>query len=60
MKGTDLISELERYKQALQRANGFLIMHNLEPVKLEYPQQNECICPTCGLRHGGSNVDGGF
>lgn len=27
----------ERYKQALQRANGFLIMHNLEPVKLEYP-----------------------
>lgn len=20
----------------------------------------ECICPTCGLRHGGSNVDGGF
>ena len=26
----------ERYKLALQRANGFLIMHNLEPVKLEY------------------------
>lgn len=22
--------------------------------------QPECICPTCGLRHGGSNVDGGF
>lgn len=20
----------------------------------------ECICPKCGLRHGGSNVDGGF
>lgn len=30
------INELERYKQALQRANGFLIMHELEPVKLEY------------------------
>lgn len=28
--------ELQRYKQALQRANGFLIMNNLEPVKLEY------------------------
>lgn len=26
----------ERYKQALTRANGFLTMHNLEPVKLEY------------------------
>ena len=23
------------YKQALTRANGFLIMHDLEPVKLE-------------------------
>ncbi len=22
--------------------------------------RGECICPTCGLRHGGSNVDGGF
>lgn len=22
--------------------------------------QAECICPTCGLRHGGSNLDGGF
>lgn len=21
---------------------------------------NECICPNCGLRHGGSNADGGF
>lgn len=20
----------------------------------------ECICPACGIRHGGSNVDGGF
>lgn len=20
----------------------------------------ECICPTCGIRHGGSNLDGGF
>jgi len=20
----------------------------------------ECICPTCGLRHGGSHLDGGF
>lgn len=29
-------TQLERYKQALQRANGFLIMHNLEPVKLDY------------------------
>ena len=22
--------------------------------------QSECICPTCGLRHGGSNIAGGF
>lgn len=22
--------------------------------------RGECICPTCGIRHGGSNVDGGF
>jgi hypothetical protein len=28
----------ERYKKALQTANGFLIMNNLEPVKLEYAQ----------------------
>jgi hypothetical protein len=20
----------------------------------------ECICPNCGLRHGGSKIDGGF
>jgi hypothetical protein len=33
----------ERYKQALQRANGFLIMHNLEPVKLEY--SSETVSP---------------
>lgn len=26
----------ERYKKALQTANGFLIQHDLEPVKLEY------------------------
>ena len=26
----------ERYKQALQRANGLLIMNGFEPVKLEY------------------------
>lgn len=29
-------ADLERYKQALQRANGFLMMNDLEPVKLEY------------------------
>lgn len=29
----------ERYKKALQTANGFLIQHGLEPVKLEYGQQ---------------------
>lgn len=28
--------ELRRYKQALTRANGFLIMAGKEPVKLEY------------------------
>lgn len=22
--------------------------------------KGECICPTCGLRHGGSKIDGGF
>jgi hypothetical protein len=22
--------------------------------------RGECICPTCGLRHGGRNFDGGF
>ena len=29
----------ERYKKALQTANGFLIMNNLEPVKLEYSSE---------------------
>jgi hypothetical protein len=33
--------QLARYKQALQRANGFLIMHGLEPVKLEYLSREE-------------------
>lgn len=37
----DRINELERYKQALQRANGYLIMHNLAPVKLEYKIQEQ-------------------
>jgi hypothetical protein len=23
-------------------------------------QKPECICPKCGLRHGGSSLDGGF
>lgn len=31
----------ERYKNALQTANGFLIMNNLEPVKLEYAHEPE-------------------
>lgn len=31
----------ERYKKALQTANGFLIQHGLEPVKLEYGQQRQ-------------------
>lgn len=34
------VHEVTRYKQALQRANGFLIMHNLEPVKLEYSSED--------------------
>lgn len=25
-----------------------------------HPYFAECICPKCGLRHGGSNLDGGF
>jgi hypothetical protein len=29
----------ERYKKALTTANGFLIMHDLEPVKLEYSSE---------------------
>ncbi len=28
--------------------------------RLPHEPRGECICPTCGLRHGGSNVDGGF
>lgn len=24
------------------------------------PHSPECICPMCGLRHGGRNLDGGF
>lgn len=24
------------------------------------PPAAECICPKCGIRHGGSNLDGGF
>lgn len=38
----------ERYKQALQRANGYLILHGQEPVKLEYapePRAVPCACP---------------
>jgi hypothetical protein len=31
-----LQSKLDRYMRALQTANGFLIMHDFEPVKLEY------------------------
>lgn len=31
--------ELGRYKKALHTANGFLILHNLEPVKLEYSSE---------------------
>lgn len=31
------LREFLRYRQALYRANGFLIMRGLEPVKLEYP-----------------------
>lgn len=31
-----LSGDLERYQQALYRANGFLIQQGLEPVKLEY------------------------
>lgn len=34
-------TELERYKQALTRANGFLIMNNLKPIKLEYSSGKE-------------------
>jgi hypothetical protein len=35
----ELEIELRRYKKALQTANGFLIMNNLEPVKLEYSSE---------------------
>jgi hypothetical protein len=42
-------AELARYKQALQRANGFLIMHELEPVKLEYSSEKDCeVCHGSG------------
>ncbi len=34
--GPSITAELERYKQALYRANGYLMQHGLEPVKLEY------------------------
>lgn len=27
---------------------------------MRHAPRGECICPNCGLRHGGSNVDGGF
>jgi hypothetical protein len=33
----------QRYKRALQQANGFLIMHDLEPVKLEYSSENRSL-----------------
>jgi hypothetical protein len=39
------VQELARYKQALTRANGFLIMHNLEPVKLEYSSEETTAPP---------------
>ena len=25
-----------------------------------HPAIGECICPKCGIRHGGSTLDGGF
>lgn len=36
-----LEDELSRYKQALTRANGFLIMYGHEPVKIEYAADTE-------------------
>lgn len=42
---------------------------SLVSLRAKYPQQKapraselkgECICPTCGLRHGSSNFYGGF
>lgn len=29
-------------------------------AQLDRPITGECICPKCGLRHGSSNLDGGF
>lgn len=43
-------SERETIECAIENLMGF--------VGVKY--RGECICPTCGLRHGGSNVDGGF
>lgn len=40
-RARNLEAELARYKQALTRANGFLIMHGREPVKLEYAADTE-------------------
>lgn len=36
-RGLQRSAQLKRYQVALQRANGYLIMNKLEPVKLEYP-----------------------
>jgi hypothetical protein len=41
---------------AAVRVRDYISALVLSPVE----QPKECICPTCGLRHGGSNVDGGF
>lgn len=50
-----LRAEVAELKHDLERA---IDNHNADLNAAE--PTPECICPTCGLRHGGAVVDGGF
>ncbi len=47
-----------RLVKVLERAIAFIERH-ATPAPAA-PQEAECICPTCGIRHGGGNTNGGF
>lgn len=52
----EAIAALMRHGWSESAAREFL----LHVARLDRPTTGECICPKCGLRHGGSNFDGGF
>jgi len=58
---------LDRIRRAQIEAGERVVMEDLKSKGLDAAildavrnPTGECICPKCGLRHGTSNVDGGF